>query len=190
MLHRGILKIMRNATSLQGLEDGQSRCRLLAGKQLDIFGQVHRPARTPHVSPQSTVYNPELMDHAQACHWYGWNSLKKENLKLLFSKTFPDLKKIPARSSIVWDRLDTLFPEKNERLVVLVRLISAGACLPLPSVMARDGRCVGRIDHPRRFSGRGQPLPETFGEKIGPEIARWMMGFPEEWLKYAPLETR
>ena len=175
-----------NVISLPESPDGPTPCILPGGRQLSLFGQEARPARTQAVSPQSTAGNPALMDSEQARRWCGWSLLSNDCLRSLFLKTFPDLKKIPVRSSIVWDRLDILFPEKNERLSALVRLISVGACSPLPSVMARDGRNVGRIDHTRRFSGRGQPLPEVFGEKIGPEIARWMMGFPEEWLKSAP----
>ena len=169
---------------------GAERLNLQGGRKTLKYGQDHPHAKTHRVSPQSTANNPELMEQEQAWRWFGWSLLSKKNLVLLFLKTFPDLKKTPVRSSIAWDRLDLLFPEKNERLSVLVRLISAGACSPLPSVMARDGRNVGRIDHPRRFSGRGQPLPETFGEKICPALAQWMMGFPEEWLKYAPSEMQ
>lgn len=190
MSNRQTSENSRNVTFSPESADGHTRCKSPGGLQMQLFGQDHRHVKTHRVSPQSTASNPGLMEKGQVWRWSGWNSLSNANLLSLFSRTFPDLKKTPVRSSIAWDRLDMLFPEKNERLSVLVRLISAGACSPLPSVMARDGRNVGRIDHPRRFSGRGQPLPETFGEKIGPELARWMMGFPAEWLKFAPSVTR
>jgi hypothetical protein len=82
-----------------------------------------------------------------------------------------------------------LCPDPNERLRILVALIYAGACGLLPTVTARDSKNPGRPDHSRLLATRGEPLPETFGLPLPTALSAWMIGFPPEWLQYAPSET-
>lgn len=37
------------------------------------------------------------------------------------------------------------------------------------------------LDHPRLKASRGEPLTETLGCRLSPELAEWMMGFPVGW---------
>lgn len=94
------------------------------------------------------------------------------------------------KSRDVWRKLATAFTNPNERLLILVALVYAGECGLLPTVTARDWKSPGRQDHPRiSTSTRGEPLPETFGLPLPTALAGWLMGFPPEWMQYAPLET-
>lgn len=93
------------------------------------------------------------------------------------------------RSPAVWDSLATEYADPNDRLRMLVRLIYAGECGLLPTVVARDFRAPGDPNHPRRSATRGQPLPETFSSPVPAELARWMMGFPPDCAQCMPMET-
>lgn len=57
----------------------------------------------------------------------------------------------------------------------------------------RDGagqQNPGRPDHDRLSATRGEPLPETFGLPLPAALSAWMMGFPPEWLQFAPSATQ
>jgi hypothetical protein len=77
--------------------------------------------------------------------------------------------------------LATEFTDFQSRLERLLLLIRAGECSYLPTVTARDWRSPGRSDHPRLEASRGEPLPETLGCRVAPELCEWLMGFPVGW---------
>lgn len=87
------------------------------------------------------------------------------------------------RSRRVWRMLATTFPKSPFacRLGMLVRLIYAGDCSGLPTIVKRDHRSPGKADHPRLSASRGEPLPETIGLRLSPEFAEWMAGLPIGW---------
>ena len=87
-----------------------------------------------------------------------------------------------VKSREAWRALATQSPDPNSRLLILAHLIHGGVCSLLPTLTARDWKSPGRADHPRLTATRGEPLPETFGEKLSPALGEWMMGFPSGWL--------
>lgn len=97
------------------------------------------------------------------------------------SKTWPEQRRGPEKSRDAWRRLATTFASYERRLEQLVRLIAAGECSGLPTVTARDWRSPGRHDHPRLQASRGEPLTETLGCRLSPEVCEWLMGFPAGW---------
>lgn len=74
-----------------------------------------------------------------------------------------------------------MYPGTSLRLAKLVESIHAGECSWLPTVTARDYRSPGNQSHPRLTASRGEPLPETIGARITPELCEWLMGFPAGW---------
>jgi len=90
------------------------------------------------------------------------------------------------KSRTVWRDLASTAPELSSRLAILVRLISAGECSFLPTPVSRDCRSPGKPSHPRLSGSRGQPLPETLGVRLHPEICEWLMGLPVGWTEMLP----
>lgn len=123
----------------------------------------------------------------------GWPSLSEVALGLSALKTCQVSNRGSITSRKAWRALASEFPNPNLRLRILVRLICAGECGYLPTVVARDHRSPGSPNHPRFSQTRGHPLPETIGLRLSADFARWMMGFPPEWLECMPsgmLSTR
>lgn len=90
------------------------------------------------------------------------------------------------KSRAIWRELAGTQPELSLRLATLVRLISAGECSFLPTPVSRDSRSPGRPSHPRLTGTRGQPLPETLGTRLHPEVCEWLMGLPVGWTEMLP----
>lgn len=74
-----------------------------------------------------------------------------------------------------------MYPDMSSRLRTLARLISDGVCTSLPTLTCRDYRSPGRPDHGRLTASRGEPLTETLGVRLSPEICEYLMGFPADW---------
>jgi hypothetical protein len=82
----------------------------------------------------------------------------------------------------IWRALAITHPDLNDRLAIVARLISAGACSLLPTPCSSDAkRWPGSPNHPRLNRARGLRLQEELGCRPGPEIIEWMMGFPPGW---------
>lgn len=90
------------------------------------------------------------------------------------------------KSRAVWRDLASTQPGLSLRLAILVRLIYAGECSFLPTPVSRDSRSPGRPSHPRLNGTRGQPLPETLGTRLHPEVCEWLMGLPVGWTEMLP----
>lgn len=177
---------MSNATSLPGSLDGRLHFALLDSEVHQEYGREVLLARKTASPPPSTKDGPDYPAQEAVSHTNGSTSLKSENHRASASKTFRASVRGLPRSPSVWDSLATEFADPNDRLRMLVRLIYAGECGLLPTVVARDFRSPGDPSHPRRFATRGQPLPETFSSPVPAELARWMMGFPQEWAQCMP----
>lgn len=100
----------------------------------------------------------------------------------LWSSNPPLPRRGKPRSREIWRALATELPELSLRLQTLVRLISDGACSRLPTPVCRDYRSPGKPGHGRLQASRGEPLPETLGVRVHPDLCLWMQGFPEGWL--------
>jgi len=98
----------------------------------------------------------------------------------------PVMRRGKPRSHVIWQELATSAPELSSRLQILVRLIFEGACSFLPTPVCRDWRSPGLRSHPRLNGSRGQPLPETIGSRVHPELCEWLMGFPIGWTAMLP----
>lgn len=90
------------------------------------------------------------------------------------------------KSRTIWRALATTAPELNLRLATLVRRIFAGECSFLPTPVSRDFRSPGKPSHKRLTESRGQPLPETLGVRVHPELCEWLMGLPIGWTEMLP----
>lgn len=150
------------------------------------FGLEAPPAKKTPSPPQSTAHAPGWMASDPGSPMYGSASSMPAGLKASCSRTSRESARGLPRSPAVWDSLATEFANPNDRLRMLVRLIYAGECGLLPTLVARDYRSPGDPNHPRRSATRGQPLPETFSSPVPAELARWMMGFPAEWAQCMP----
>ena len=117
------------------------------------------------------VYGPKCEDSA-----------KKGNIAGLSLNNLPAPRRngLP-RSREIWRQMAITLPEYRSRLQALVHLINAGACSRLPTVTCRDWRSPGDPLHPRLSASRGEPLPETLGMRVSPELCEWIQGFPVGW---------
>ena len=89
----------------------------------------------------------------------------------------------------IWRALAITHPDFNDRLAIVARLISGGACSLLPTPCASDAtRCPGSPNHPRLNRSRGLRLQEELGARPGPEIVEWMMGLPCGYTDLEPSE--
>lgn len=92
------------------------------------------------------------------------------------------------RLRVIWRALATEFPDYNDRLAIVARLIAGGECSLLPTPCKSDGkRGFGSESHPRLSRARGLRLQEELGVRPGPAIVEWMMGFPIGWTDLKPL---
>ncbi len=189
MFEQMILPDMDNAISSPVSVDGPSPCESRASPARQASGPGVLHARTT-ASPQPFM-GEELDSQVHEADWltHGSTSSKRANPRASASRTSQASARGLPRSPAVWDSLATECADPNDRLRMLVRLIYAGECGLLPTVVARDFRAPGDPNHPRRFATRGQPLPETFSSPVPAELARWMMGFPPEWAQCMPTET-
>lgn len=90
----------------------------------------------------------------------------------------------------IWRALAITHPDFNDRLAIVARLISAGACSLLPTPCSSDAtRCPGSPHHARLNRPRGLRLQEELGARPGPEIVEWMLGFPPGWSELPLSET-
>ena len=95
-----------------------------------------------------------------------------------------------AKLRTIWRELATEYPDLNDRLATVARLIIAGECSLLPTPCKSDGkRWPGSPNHPRLQRSRGLRLQEELGARPGPEIVEWMMGFPIGWTDLKPSAT-
>lgn len=110
-----------------------------------------------------------------SCDWSG--------LAWWLWKTWPGQSPGLIKSRLVWRMLGTEFLQVHTvcRLRMLVLLINAGVCSGLPTLRSRDCKYPGSQNHPRLTAARGEPLTETFGFLLSPELCEWMMGFPVGW---------
>lgn len=177
-----------NVISSPALADGHLRSELPESPGRNLYGLVAPPARITPSPPQSMAVGAGSMAPDQDLPTSGSTSLPPKDRKASSSKTSPESTRGLRKSPAVWDSLATEFSNPNDRLRMLVRLIYAGECGLLPTLVARDYRSPGDPNHPRRSATRGQPLPETFSSPIPAELARWMMGFPAEWAQCMPTE--
>jgi len=90
------------------------------------------------------------------------------------------------KSRAIWREWASTSPDLSLRLRNLVRLISAGGCSFLPTPVSRDYRSPGKPSHKRLTESRGQPLPETLGVRVHPELCEWLMGLPVGWTEMLP----
>lgn len=91
----------------------------------------------------------------------------------------------------IWRALATTHPDLNDRLALVARLISDGACTTLPTPCASDAtRCPGSSSHPRLNRARGLRLQEELGARPGPDIVEWMMGLPIGYTALEPSEMQ
>lgn len=189
MFEQMILPDMGNAISSQESGDGPSPCALRASPARQASGPGAPHARTT-ASPQPSM-GDALDSQVHEADWptHGSTSSPRASPRASASRTSQASARGLPRSPAVWDSLATECADPNDRLRMLVRLIYAGECGLLPTVVARDFRAPGDPNHPRRFATRGQPLPETFSSPVPAELARWMMGFPPEWAQCMPTET-
>lgn len=175
-----------NATSSPGLPAGPWPCASPVSPACQASGLEAPPAKTTASQQPSTVAAPDSPEHAAGSPTHGSTSSPRASRKGSASRTSQASARGLPRSPAVWDSLATEFADPNVRLRMLVRLIYAGECGLLPTVVARDFRAPGDPNHPRRSATRGQPLPETFSSPVPAELARWMMGFPREWAQCMP----
>lgn len=177
------------ATGSPASADGRLHCTSPDGPMTVKFGPEARLVRTTALrepclasAPGSKAPEADLYDR-------GWLSSQQGALAASISRTCRGSSRRLPRSRAVWRALATVWPDPNERLAILLRLISAGECGLLPTVTARDSKNPGRPDHARLSATRGEALPETFGLPLPTALSAWMMGFPPEWLQSAPLAT-
>lgn len=189
MFEQMILPDMDNAISSPASLVGPSLCASHVLQARQASGQEALPAKTT-VSPQQSMADVPASQVREA-DWLtlGSTSSPRASHRASASRTSRASARGLPRSPAVWDSLATECADPNDRLRMLVRLIYAGECGLLPTVVARDFRAPGDPNHPRRFATRGQPLPETFSSPVPAELARWMMGFPPEWTQCMPTET-
>lgn len=190
MLDLPIWPDTRSTISLQELEGGATRFASPDGTTQLRCGPAARPVRTPVLPAPSGMYGQDFPADEQASCAAGSISSKQMTLARSILKMCPVSRRGLPKSRDAWRALATPFPDPNERLRVLVLLISAGVCGLLPTVTARDGKNPGRQDHARLTATRGEPLPETFGLPVTAALAAWMMGYPVGWLTCAPSATR
>jgi hypothetical protein len=134
---------------------------------------VDHPANRPASAPPSPASEPERPSGLRCCvsgstwelNGLSWSSPRETRLG-------------KPRSHTIWQQLAITQPELSLRLATLVRLISEGVCSFLPTPVSRDWRSPGLRSHPRLSASRGQPLPETIGSRVHPELCEWLMGFP------------
>lgn len=186
MFEQMILPDMDNAISLPVSLAGPSPCESRASPARLASGPGALHARKT-ASPQPST-GGALASQVREADWpiYGSTSSRRADPRASALRTSPASARGLPRSPVVWDSLATECADPNDRLRTLVRLIYAGECGLLPTVVARDFRSPGDPSHPRRSATRGQPLPETFSSPVPAELARWMMGFPQEWAQCMP----
>lgn len=141
---------------------------------------VHR-ASEPALHQQSTA-----SAQAPACGQRCCESPSSWTRNGLSWSSHPATRNGKPKSRMIWRELATTVPELSLRLAILVRRISAGECSFLPTVVCRDWRSPGRPSHPRLNGTRGQPLPETLGTRLHPEVCEWLMGFPVGYTEQLP----
>ena len=154
-----------------------------------ISGPVGSPVSKHRLPLQSLDTAPDSLEKTVA---YGMNTSCESGIGCPdgFSlKTHQASRRGKPRSRVVWRRLATPYPDLNCRLRELLRRIYGGECSMLPTLTARDWKSPGRQDHPRLSASRGEPLPETFGERLSPEFCEWIMGFPAGWTELGPAAT-
>ncbi len=180
--------VTRNATSSPASVDGALRPASPGGRMMSLYGLDPLPARTTLLPALSGVLGAVSMGLGD--HWCarGWISSTQGIRAVSLSRMCLASPRRLPRSRDVWRALATAWPDPNERLPILLRLIAVGECGLLPTVTARDWKNPGRQDHARLSSTRGEPIPETFGLPLPAGLAGWLMGFPPEWLQSAPLE--
>jgi len=183
-------RAIRNAISLQASVDGVSPCESPASRMPPRSGPVVHPAKTIQLQLPFMAGALDLKAHDLDSHASGSSSSVPDYQPPSLSRTSLASRRGLPRSRDVWRKLATEYPNPNDRLPVLVRLISESACGFLPTVVARDHRSPGNPDHPRQLATRGQPLPEVLGLRLSADIARWMMGFPSEWAQCMPTATQ
>lgn len=178
-----------SATSSRALRAGQKHFDYAALENAMESGLALRLARTAALPSPSTEEEPDCGECGLALPTLGliWSLNRSRALSCL--KTCRASRSGKPRSRDAWRALATVWKCETCRLHVLAALIREGECGLLPTVTARDWRSPGRRDHPRLQRSRGLPLPETFGKRITPQLACWMMGFPQEWLRYMPSAT-
>jgi len=185
-----ISEALSSATFSQESADGRLPYDLLDGLTINQSGQDLHHVRMSVSPERSGMCVVDSVEYGPAWREFGEIWLSHFGHPLYFLKTFQVSRSGLPRSREVWRMLATLFPDRTQRLVVLVRLICAGGCGWLPTLTARDWKNPGKADHSRLSASRGEPLPETFGEQITVQMAAWLMGYPPEWLECMPLVTR
>lgn len=180
---------MTSAISSQESAAGLSPFAWLGSTIPEASGPEALHARTTPLLPPSMEDETGSMESVAGSHTAGSISSKRTGRKASSSRTSRASTRGLIRSPAVWDSLATEYANPNDRLRTLVRLIYAGECGLLPTLVARDFRSPGDPAHPRRTATRGQPLPETFSSPVPVELARWMMGFPPAWQECMPTET-
>jgi hypothetical protein len=145
------------------------------------FSSAGRPARQPALGLQFTESEPATASGPTCCE----SPTNWTRSGLSWSSPRATVRGKP-KSPLVWNQLAATLPELNSRLATLVRLISVGACSFLPTPVSRDWRSPGLRSHPRLKRSRGQPLPETIGSRVHPELCEWLMGFPIGWTVTLP----
>lgn len=180
----------RSVTSSPASGVGALHCESPAFRTPPRSGPAVHPAKTTQLRLQFMDDEPDLRGRAQGLQGSGSNSSVPAYRPPSPLKTSQASRRGLPRSRDVWRALATPYPHPNDRLPVLVQRICAGACGFLPTVVARDYRSPGNPDHPRQLATRGQPLPEVLGLRLSADIARWMMGFPNEWAQCMPMATQ
>lgn len=180
---------LTSATSSPESADGPLPRASPGGRMTAQSGPVPPPAKTTRLPAPYGAF--EEASTGPAAPWCdpGWISSPQGCQAMSLLKTCLASPRRLPKSRDVWRALAITWPDPNERLPILVRLIADGESGLLPTVTARDWKNPGRADHARLSSTRGEPLPETFGLPLPTALAGWLMGFPPEWLQSAPMET-
>lgn len=177
-----------NATSLQELEDGHTPLNLRDGHQSGLFGQDH--VLVNHSAARENKKEKTMND---TCGPSGLTSSASAALQQSLASKL--VARLPTGGLTMfikgWKQKVTPAGRRYCQLAVSVRPISVIDCglWPTPrEFMHKDAKTDrGKANLGEVVYGL-TALMESKGS-LNPQFPCWLMGFPQEWLNYAPLET-